>query len=254
MKAVILAGGYGTRLSEETKIRPKPMVEIGGIPMIMHIMGIYAKHGITDFIVCCGYKGEYIKDYFANYAARNADFTINLKTGAKIVHTPPAKDWNITLVDTGLDSMTGGRLKRIADYVKEDDCFCATYGDGVSDIDITASIAQHKKSGAKATLAAVYPEARFGRLNIENGMVTAFEEKPKTEAGRINGGFFVLSPSALDYITDDSTIWERAPMETLAKNGELCAYEHDGFWKPMDSLRDKEELEAIWESGNVPWV
>ena len=254
MKVVILAGGYGTRLSEETKIRPKPMVEIGGIPILMHIMGLYAKHGITDFIVCCGYKSEYIKDYFVGYTDRHADFTVNLKTGAKQIHNDPIKDWNVTLVDTGRDSQTGGRLKRIADYVKNDDCFCATYGDGLSDIDITASIAQHKQSGAKATLAAVYPEARFGRLDIENGKITSFAEKPKTEAGRINGGFFVLCPSALDYITDDSTIWEREPLETLANNGELYAYEHDGFWKPMDSLRDKEELETIWESKIIPWI
>lgn len=236
MKAVILAGGYGTRLSEETKVRPKPMVEIGGKPILIHIMGIYAKHNITDFVVACGYKAEYIQDYFSDNKGNIPE------------------NWNIELVDTGLDSMTGGRLKRILPYVENDECFCATYGDGVSDIDISESIETHKKSGAKVTLAGVYPEPRFGRLDIENGFVTSFTEKPREEIGRINGGFFVISPSALDYVSGDDTIWEREPLGNMATNGELYAYEHDGFWKPMDSLRDKEELQELWDSGNAPWV
>jgi glucose-1-phosphate cytidylyltransferase len=253
MKAVILAGGLGTRLSEETSTRPKPMVDIGGKPILWHIMKIYSSHGINDFIICCGYKGYVIKEYFANYFLHMSDVTFNMRDNSMEVHNKRAEPWNVTLVDTGEHSMTGGRLRRVAEYVKDEESFCFTYGDGVGDIDIADSIRFHKEHGKAATLTATYPPGRFGALDIQNKQVMNFKEKPKGDGAMINGGFFVLTPKVLDYLTDDSTIWEQEPLRGLAEDGELMAYEHQGFWQPMDTLRDKNLLEELWEAGKAPW-
>jgi len=253
MKAVILAGGLGTRISEETESKPKPMIEIGGKPILWHIMKTYSAHGINDFIICCGYKGYVIKEYFANYFLHMSDVTFNMNENKMDVHCKRAEPWTVTLVDTGEKSMTGGRLKRVAPYVKDEESFCFTYGDGVGDVDITKLIAYHKQRETLATLTAVYPPGRFGALNIENNKVVNFEEKPKGDGGLINGGFFVLSPKVIGLIRDDETTWELEPMETLAKDGEMSAYEHNGFWQPMDTLRDKIQLEKLWSEGKAPW-
>ena len=253
MKAVILAGGLGTRLSEETSVRPKPMVEVGGKPILWHIMKMYSAHGINDFIICCGYKGYVIKEYFANYFLHMSDVTFNMRDNKMEVHDKRAEPWNVTLVDTGDDSMTGGRLRRVSDYVKDEESFCFTYGDGVSDIDIGASIDFHKKHGKAATLTATFPPGRFGALDIQQGQVLNFKEKPKGDGAMINGGFFVLSPKVLGYLKDDATSWEQEPLMNLAAEGELMAYEHAGFWQPMDTLRDKHLLEELWQSGKAPW-
>lgn len=253
MKAVILAGGLGTRLSEETSTRPKPMVEIGGKPILWHILKIYSHHGVNDFIICCGYKGYVIKEYFANYFLHMSDVTFDMSNNRMEVHHKRVEPWKVTLVDTGDESMTGGRLLRVADYVKDEEAFCFTYGDGVGDIDIGATIAFHKAHGKAATLTATYPPGRFGALDIQHGQVMTFKEKPKGDGAMINGGFFVLSPSVLSEITGDSTTWEQEPLIRLAESGQLMAYEHTGFWQPMDTLRDKVLLESLWTSGKAPW-
>ncbi len=253
MKAVILAGGLGTRISEETTVRPKPMIEIGGKPILWHIMKTYSHHGIKEFIVCCGYKGYVIKEYFANYFLHMSDVTFDMELNQMQVHQRYADPWKVTLVDTGEDTMTGGRLKRVADYFKNDEAFCMTYGDGVSDVNITELLAFHKSKGVKATLTATVPPGRFGALDLKEGKVRSFMEKPKGDGAMINGGFFVLSPSVIDYIAGDETIWEREPLERLAEQGELAAYQHHGFWQPMDTLRDKMNLEDLWQSGAAPW-
>lgn len=253
MKAVLLAGGLGTRISEETNLRPKPMIEIGGKPILWHIMKMYSSHGINDFIVCCGYKGYIIKEYFANYFLHMSDVTFNMQKNSMEVHQRFAEPWKVTLVDTGEETMTGGRLKRVADHIKDEEAFCFTYGDGVSDIDISASIEFHRKQGVLATLAAVYPPGRFGALDITDYRVTTFKEKPKGDGGMINGGFFVLSPKVLPLIKDDSTVWEQGPLESLAHDQQIAAFEHTGFWQPMDTLRDKNHLEELWASGKAPW-
>ncbi len=253
MKAVILAGGLGTRLSEETVIRPKPMVEIGGKPILWHIMKTYSHHGINEFVICCGYKGYVIKEYFANYFLHMSDVTFDMRKNSMEVHQRNAEPWKVTLVDTGEDTMTGGRLKRVADYVMDEDDFCLTYGDGVSDVNVTNLIAFHKSQKIKATLTATIPPGRFGALNLKGNKVTTFLEKPKGDGGMINGGFFVLSPKVIDYINDDKTIWEREPLERLAQEGDLAAFPHHGFWQPMDTLRDKLYLEELWQSGEAPW-
>ena len=253
MKAVILAGGLGTRLSEETSLRPKPMVEIGGRPILWHIMKMYSSHGVNDFVICCGYKGYVIKEYFANYFLHMSDVTFNMRENRMEVHQKRAEPWNVTLVDTGEESMTGGRLKRVADYVKDEEAFFFTYGDGVGDIDIAATLAFHRQHGKKATLTATYPPGRFGALDIQGGQVLSFKEKPKGDGALINGGFFVLSPEVIDYIDNDATTWEQDPLMNLAADGELMAFEHTGFWQPMDTLRDKHLLEQLWSSGKAPW-
>jgi len=253
MKAVILAGGLGTRLSEETSVRPKPMVEIGGKPILWHIMKMYSHHGINDFIICCGYKGYAIKEYFANYFLHMSDVTFDMKSNSMHVHRKRAEPWMVTLVDTGDDSMTGGRLQRVAEYVRKEDAFCFTYGDGVSDLDITATIDFHQKHGKLATLTATYPPGRFGSLELAEGRVRSFKEKPKGDGARINGGFFVLSPEVLSYLDGDHTVWEQEPLMRLAIDEQLMAYCHDGFWQPMDTLRDKHHLEELWASGKAPW-
>ena len=253
MKAVILAGGLGTRLSEETSTRPKPMVEIGGKPILWHIMKMYSAHGINDFIICCGYKGYVIKEYFANYFLHMSDVTFDMKDNEMKVHDQRAEPWTVTLVDTGENSMTGGRLGRVRDYIESDEAFCFTYGDGVSDIDITKSIEFHKKHGKQATLTATFPPGRFGALDIQLGCVKSFKEKPRGDGALINGGFFVLSPKVLELISDDSCTWEQEPLMKLADTGELMAFEHDGFWQPMDTLRDKIYLEELWQNGMAPW-
>lgn len=253
MKAVILAGGLGTRLAEETSLRPKPMVEVGGRPIIWHIMKIYARHGITDFIICCGYKGWMIKEYFANYMVHSSDMTIDLRGNDIVFHDSYAEPWKVTLIDTGEATMTGGRLKRIAPLVAGEEAFCMTYGDGVSNIDVGAAVAFHRAQGTKATLTAVYPPGRFGGLDLHDGKVRTFKEKPRGDGSMINGGYFVLSPDVLDYIEGDSTVWEAEPLERLAQEGNLAAYPHTGFWQPMDTLRDKIQLEELWQSGTPPW-
>ena len=253
MKAVILAGGLGTRISEETGIRPKPMIEIGGRPILWHVMKIYASHGITDFIVCLGYKGYMIKEYFTNYFLHTSDITIDLTDNSLEVHRSKAEPWRITLVDTGPDTMTGGRIKRIASYLDPDELFCVTYGDGVGDVDVTACIAQARDSGKPVTLTATLPDGRFGALELDGGDVKAFREKPRGEGGWINGGFFVVHPKVLSYIDGDSTVWEQGPLEKLAGEGNLGAYMHDGFWHPLDTVRDKKVLERLWDSGAAPW-
>jgi glucose-1-phosphate cytidylyltransferase len=252
MKAVILAGGLGTRISEETSIRPNPMVEIGGMPVLWHIMKLYSAYGINEFVICLGYKGYMIKEYFANYYLHMSDVTFEMEEGRMQVHHNTAEPWRVTLVDTGEETMTGGRLKRIASYVGDED-FCFTYGDGLSDVNIRELIKFHKKRGGLATLTAVQPPGRFGALSLEEQRITGFSEKPDGDGGRINGGFFVVSPSVFNYVQDDSTVWEREPLEQLAVDGQLYAYVHDGFWQPMDTLRDKIALERLWESGNPPW-
>jgi glucose-1-phosphate cytidylyltransferase len=253
MMAVILAGGLGTRLTEETSTRPKPMVEIGGKPILWHILKMYSHHGINDFVICCGYKGYMIKEYFANYFLHMSDVTFDMKSNFMHVHQKRAEAWKVTLVDTGDDSNTGGRLGRVAQYVKDEDCFCFTYGDGVGDIDISASINFHRQHGRLATLTATSPPGRFGALDIQNKQVVSFNEKPKGDGAMINGGFFVLSPKVLNLISSDHTIFEKEPLMKLAENGQLMAFEHHGFWQPMDTLRDKHHLEDLWVSGNAPW-
>lgn len=253
MKAVILAGGLGTRISEETSVRPKPMIEIGGKPILWHIMKIYSAHGVNDFIVCCGYKGYIIKEYFANYFLHMSDVTFDIKHNHMQVHQRYGEPWKVTLVDTGENTMTGGRLKRVAAYIEGEESFCLTYGDGLSDINISNLISFHKKQKVKATLTATFPPGRFGALNTTENRVNSFMEKPKGDGAMINGGFFVLSLKVLDYITDDKTVWEREPLERLAKEGELAAFPHHGFWQPMDTLRDKMYLEELWQSGKAPW-
>ena len=253
MKAVILAGGLGTRLSEETALRPKPMVEIGGRPILWHIMKTYSHHGINEFVICCGYKGYLIKEYFANYFLHMSDVTFDLEANAMHVHEQRAEPWRVTLIDTGDDSMTGGRLRRAAAFVRDEEAFCFTYGDGVGDIDITATIAFHHAHGKAATVTAAAPPARFGALEIQHRRVTSFQEKPAGDGAMINGGFFVLSPRVLRHIYDDTTVWEQGPLIRLAEEGELMAYEHQGFWQPMDTLRDKRLLEDLWNSGKAPW-
>ncbi|ELQ2337074.1 glucose-1-phosphate cytidylyltransferase [Vibrio vulnificus] len=253
MKAVILAGGLGTRISEETDIKPKPMVEIGGKPILWHIMKLYSHHGINDFIICCGYKGYVIKEYFANYFLHMSDVTFDMQSNEMRVHNQRAEPWKVTLVDTGEGSMTGGRLKRVFQYVKDEEAFCFTYGDGVSDVDITESIRFHKQHKKLATLTATVPPGRFGALNIENGRINSFQEKPRGDGAKINGGFFVLSPKVIELIESDFTTWEQEPLEQLACIGELMAFEHDGFWQPMDTLRDKMKLNELWDAGKAPW-
>jgi glucose-1-phosphate cytidylyltransferase len=254
MKAVILAGGLGTRISEETHLKPKPMIEIGGKPILWHVMKIYSSHGVNDFVICCGYKGYLIKEYFANYFLHTSDVTFDIAQNRMEVHQRYAEPWRVTLVDTGDETMTGGRLKRVAAYVANDEVFCMTYGDGVSNVDISATLAFHRAHGKLATLVAARPPGRFGALDLgPAGVVRQFKEKPSGDGGMINGGFFVLSPKVLDLITDDRTIWEREPMEQLATSGELVGFTHDGFWQPMDTLRDKTHLEELWASGQAPW-
>ncbi|AMC36748.1 glucose-1-phosphate cytidylyltransferase [Janthinobacterium sp. B9-8] len=253
MKAVILAGGLGTRISEETSTRPKPMVEIGGKPILWHIMKIYSHYGINDFVICCGYKGYVIKEYFANYFLHTSDVTFDMSNNTMEVHHRYAEPWKVTLVDTGESTLTGGRLARVKDYVKDEEAFCFTYGDGVSNVDIAQLIAFHKEKGVDATLTATYPPGRFGALDIKSNKVLSFKEKPKGDGGMINGGFFVLSPKVIDLISGDQCTWEREPLEMLAEQGQLAAYPHEGFWQPMDTLRDKVYLEELWESGKAPW-
>jgi len=253
VKAVILAGGLGTRISEETHLKPKPMIEIGGKPVLWHIMKIYSSHGIHDFIICCGYKGYIIKEYFANYFLHMSDVTFDMEHNEMRVHQRYAEPWKVTLVDTGEETMTGGRLKRVAEHLQGESDFCFTYGDGVSNVDITKLVEFHRTSKRKATLTATLPPGRFGALDLQGDKVMAFKEKPKGDGGLINGGFFVLSPSVIDYITDDQTIWEREPLERLAEEAQLGAYRHEGFWQPMDTLRDKTYLEELWQSGKAPW-
>ena len=253
MKAVVLAGGLGTRITEETSNRPKPMIEIGGKPLLWHILKTYSHHGINDFVICCGYKGYVIKEYFANYFLHMSDVTFDMSKNTMEVHQRNAEPWKVTLVDTGENTMTGGRVKRIADYVKDEEAFCLTYGDGLSDVNITKLLAFHKTQKVKATLTGSTPPGRFGALDINGSMVTSFMEKPRGDGAMINGGFFVLSPDVLDYITNDSTKWEREPLERLAQEGNLAAYQHHGFWQPMDTLRDKIYLEELWQSGKAPW-
>lgn len=252
MKAVILAGGLGTRISEESHLRPKPMIEIGGKPILWHIMKIYSSWGIRDFVICLGYKGYVIKEYFANYFLHMSDVTFDMVRNKMEVHQASAEPWRVTLVDTGEETMTGGRLKRVASYLDDED-FCMTYGDGVTDLDLSALIAFHRMHGKLATVTAVQPPGRFGSLNLSGHMVRSFEEKPIGDGGWINGGFFVLSPKVLEHIEGDDTIWERGPMETLAANDNLAAYFQHGFWHAMDTLRDKNHLESLWESGKAPW-
>lgn len=252
MQCVILAGGLGTRLGEETTVRPKPMVEVGGMPIIWHIMKCYSQHGVNDFIVCLGYKGYILKEYFSNYFMHSSDVTIDLVANDTIIHESRREPWRISLVETGENAMTGGRLAAVRRYLTPGETFCMTYGDGVSDIDITASIAFHKAHGRQATVAAVSPPGRFGALEFDGDVVTAFVEKPAGDGGLINGGFFVLEPSVLDLIEGPSTIWEQGPLEKLASSGQLVGFRHDGFWQPMDTLRDKQYLEGLWAKG-APW-
>lgn len=253
MKAVILAGGRGTRIAEESVLRPKPMVEIGDRPILWHIMKIYAAHGITDFVICLGYKGYMIKEYFANYVLHAADVTVDLANNRLEYLSGAPEPWTVTLVETGESTETGGRLKRVARWLKDDDAFCMTYGDGVADIDVTASIAFHRAHGRLATMTAVSPPGRFGALTLEGNRIAGFREKPRGDGGLINGGFFVLSPKVLDYIADEATIWERDPLEKLAREDQLQAFRHDGFWQPMDTVRERTVLESLWSSGKAPW-
>jgi glucose-1-phosphate cytidylyltransferase len=252
MLAVILAGGLGTRISEETHLKPKPMIEIGGRPVLWHILKIYAAHGINDFVVCVGYKGYVIKEYFANYFLHMSDVTFDLKNNCMEVHEKHAEPWRVTIVDTGEETQTGGRLKRVRSYLKNE-TFCFTYGDGLADVDIRDSLEFHRAHGKHATITAVQPPGRYGALQIEEETVRDFHEKPLGDGAWINGGFFVLEPSVIDRIADDATIWEREPMEGLAHDGQLVAYKHHGFWRPMDTLRDKSQLEELWLSGKAPW-
>jgi glucose-1-phosphate cytidylyltransferase len=253
MKAVILAGGLGTRISEETHLKPKPMIEIGGMPILWHIMKIYSAYGINDFVVCCGYKGYLIKEYFANYFLHRSDVTFDMQKNEMHVHERFAEPWRVTLVDTGESTMTGGRLKRVRAHVKDEQAFCFTYGDGVSDINVGKLLDFHATHGLQATVTATLPPGRFGALEIKDNQVHSFKEKPKGDGGMINGGFFVLSPSVIDLIADDQTVWEAGPLEHLASERQLGAFEHHGFWQPMDTLRDKNLLEELWASGEAPW-
>lgn len=253
MKAVILAGGLGTRLAEETSDRPKPMVEIGGRPILWHIMKTYSHHGINDFVICCGYKGYMIKEYFANYALHMSDVTFDLRTNEMIVHKGRAEPWKITLVDTGDNSLTGGRLLRVKGYVENDDAFCFTYGDGVTDLNIFEAIKFHYSHEKLATVTATYPSARFGALSLDGNTVEGFEEKPEGDGGMINGGYFVLSPKVFDLIEGDHTTWEQEPLRKLAEQRQLMAFKHTGFWHPMDTLRDKQKLQSHWDNGTAPW-
>lgn len=253
MKAVILAGGLGTRISEETHLKPKPMIDIGGKPILWHILKMYSAHGVNDFIICCGYKGYLIKEYFANYFLHMSDVTFDMANNRMEVHEQKAEPWRVTLIDTGENTMTGGRLKRAAKYLENEEAFCFTYGDGVADVDIAASIAFHKAHGKMATVTAVLPPGRFGSLERDGDTVRGFIEKPRGEGGWINGGFFVLSPKVIDYIEEDNTSWEQAPMAALAAKNQLRAFEHFGFWQPMDTLREKVLLEDLWQSGKAPW-
>ena len=254
MKAIILAGGFGTRLSEETGLRPKPMVEIGGKPILWHIMKIYSAHGINDFVICCGYKGYVIKEYFANYFLHMSDVTFDMRFNQMNVHNGYAEPWQVTLIDTGQSTMTGGRLKRVREYIG-DETFCFTYGDGVSNVDITSLIAFHKKQGTLATLTATLPPGRFGAISLgqEQTKITNFQEKPEGDGAWINGGYFILEPQVIDLIEDDSSVWEQEPLKKLAHLEQLSAYKHEGFWQPMDTLRDKRYLETLWNSGQAPW-
>jgi glucose-1-phosphate cytidylyltransferase len=254
MKAVLLAGGLGTRIAEETALRPKPMIEVGGKPILWHIMKMYSAYGINDFVVCCGYRGYVIKEYFANYFLHTSDVTFDLQGNSMEVHRRHAEPWRVSLIDTGDATMTGGRIRRIADYVRDDEAFCLTYGDGVSNVDIGHLVDFHRAHGQLATITATNPLGRFGTLNIQgNDRVTSFREKPHGDGGMINGGFFVLSPKVIDFIDGDQTLWEREPLERLAEAGELVAYRHDGFWQCMDTLRDKQLLDELWAGGNAPW-
>lgn len=253
MKAVILAGGLGTRLSEETTVRPKPMVEIGGRPILWHIMKIYSHHGINEFVVCLGYKGYMIKEYFANYFLHMSDVTFDMSANEMEVHSRHAEPWRVTLVDTGDDTATGGRLRRVVSFVKDDDAFCFTYGDGLSDVDVAASVEFHRRHGKHATVTAVQPPGRYGAIECDGERVTRFVEKPRGDGGLINGGFFVLSPAAIDYIDGDDTAWEEAPLTRLAADGQMMAFEHHGFWQPMDTLRERKLLDELWIEGRAPW-
>ena len=253
MKAVILAGGLGTRISEETHLRPKPMVEVGGKPILWHIMKMYSAHDVNEFVICCGYKGYVIKEYFANYFLHMSDVTFCMATNRMEVHTKHAEPWRVTLVDTGDDTMTGGRLRRVAEHLRDETEFCFTYGDGVADLDIGASIRFHRAHGKLATVTAVQPPGRYGALQMAGERVTGFTEKPRGDGGLINGGFFVLSPRCIERIAADSTAWEVGPMASLAADGQLMAFEHNGFWQPMDTLREKNLLEELWQSGRAPW-
>ena len=253
MKAVILAGGLGTRISEETHLKPKPMIEIGGKPILWHIMKTYSAHGVNDFVICCGYKGYVIKEYFANYFLHTSDVTFDMSTNEMQVHQRNAEPWKVTLIDTGDHTLTVGRLKRVSRYLQKESEFCFTYGDGVSDIDISALISFHKSHGRLATITAVQPPGRYGALSMAGNQVTGFTEKPRGDGGLINGGFFVLSPKCLELINDDLTTWEAEPLTTLATSGELMSFEHKGFWQPMDTIRDKNHLEELWSSNRAPW-
>lgn len=253
MKAVILAGGLGTRISEETHLKPKPMIEIGGKPILWHIMKIYSAHGINDFIICCGYKGYIIKEYFANYFLHMSDVTFDIVNNQMEIHQRYAEPWKVTLVDTGENTLTGGRLGRVANYLREEEAFCFTYGDGVADIDISSQIAFHREHSKWATITAVQPPGRYGALNIDRHQVNSFTEKPRGDGGLINGGFFILTPPCLDLINSDQTSWEGEPLTQLANMGQLMAFEHNGFWQPMDTLREKNMLEELWTSGKAPW-
>lgn len=253
MKAVILAGGLGTRISEETYLKPKPMIEVGGKPLLWHIMKIYSAHGVNDFVICCGYKGYVIKEYFANYFLHTSDVTFDMANNRMEVHERHAEPWKVTLVDTGDETNTGGRLKRVAAHLQGEEAFCFTYGDGVSSVNVREEVAFHKKHGKWATVIAVQPPGRYGALQLDGARVSGFMEKPRGDGARINGGFFVLSPKCLSLITGDDSSWETEPLNTLAAKGELMSFTHDGFWQPMDTLRDKNHLEALWDSGKAPW-
>ena len=253
MKAVILAGGLGTRITEETHLKPKPMVEVGGLPLLWHIMKIYSAHGINEFIICCGYKGYVIKEYFANYFLHTSDLTFDILSNEIKVHRKHADDWKVTLIDTGESTLTGGRLKRVSEYLNPDESFCFTYGDGVANVNIKKLVEFHHKHNKLATLTSVVPPGRYGAIETSGELVTAFAEKPKGDGARINGGFFVLKPEVISFIDGDLSVWEAEPLEKLAALGELVAFEHDGFWQSMDTLRDKNHLEALWQSGGAPW-
>jgi glucose-1-phosphate cytidylyltransferase len=253
MKAVILAGGLGTRISEETHVKPKPMIEVGGRPILWHILKIYSSHGINEFVICCGYKGYIIKEYFANYFLHMSDVTFDMQLNQMDVHHKKAEPWRVTLVDTGEDTQTGGRLKRVVEHIQDEDAFCFTYGDGVANVDISAEIAFHRQHGKLATVVAVQPPGRYGALERSDNKVTGFNEKPRGDGGLINGGFFVLSPKVLGLIPGDQTSWEGAPLTQLAAKGELMAFEHAGFWQPMDTLREMKLLQELWDTGKAPW-
>jgi glucose-1-phosphate cytidylyltransferase len=253
MIAVILAGGLGTRISEETHLKPKPMIEIGGKPILWHIMKTYSAHGVNDFVICCGYKGYLIKEYFANYFLHMSDVTFDMEHNRMEVHQRKAEPWRVTLVDTGEETLTGGRLKRVAEYVRNEEAFCFTYGDGLSDVDVSREIAFHRQHGKLATVTAVQPPGRYGALQMEGARVAGFTEKPRGDGGLINGGFFVLSPRCIDLIAGDHSSWEGEPLTHLASEGQLMAFEHNGFWQPMDTLREKNLLEELWASGKAPW-